>query len=54
MATTLAEQWQRATVETLQQQQAVGQALAASADRREDHRSVALEQEVRSLVLIWP
>lgn len=33
MATTLAEQWQRATVETLQQQQAVGQALAATADR---------------------
>jgi hypothetical protein len=33
MATTLAEQWQRATVETVQQQQAVGQALAATADR---------------------
>ncbi|MDH4466086.1 MAG: DUF802 domain-containing protein [Acidovorax sp.] len=33
MAATLAEQWQRAAVETVQQQQAVGQALADTADR---------------------
>ncbi|WP_440111355.1 DUF802 domain-containing protein [Acidovorax sp. BL-A-41-H1] len=33
MAATLAEQWQRAAAETVQQQQAVGQALADTADR---------------------